>query len=166
MSSDFINYTFGKLIEDIKKIIQAGVAGVVGEMVESKLKEIEDIRNRIIEIEKILEGIKKLEIIKEGNTIYNAGSLASPDIQVEVKKCKYEGCDKNAFSRGYCKNHYYQLKRKGLIKNIEIKREKKPCSVEGCTNVAISRGLCKNHYYQYKRGTLVFENGRFIKKNI
>ncbi|MCX7957979.1 MAG: hypothetical protein N3B13_02950 [Deltaproteobacteria bacterium] len=164
MPSDFINYTFGKLIEDFRKILQAGVAGLVNEMIESKFREIEEIRRRIGEIERILreQRISGENIVK--NEVYNASRTEAAVRRETSEKCIYEGCLRTAFSRGYCKNHYYQMKRKGLLKNIDFRKEKKMCGFEGCGNTAISRGLCKNHYYQYRRGSVVFENGRFIKK--
>ncbi len=161
MPSDFINYTFSKLIEDFRKIVQTGVAGIINEMIESRFREIEDIRRRIAEIERILSDMKE-----SGRYRTAESAEKTPEDKRQIEKCMYEGCEKTAFSRGYCKNHYYQLKRKGLLKNIEGKREKKRCSVDGCGNTAISKGLCKNHYYQYKRGTLVLEGGRYIKKEL
>ncbi|MCX7943186.1 MAG: hypothetical protein N2746_01585 [Deltaproteobacteria bacterium] len=165
MSHNFINYTIGRLIEDLRKIIQAGVIGVVNEVIEKKFHELEDIHNRIIEIERILEKFKQSQT-KSG------GELPSSDVQGLTKiqnrvcpeYCNYEGCSRPVFSRGFCKNHYYQLKRKGLLKNIEARKEKKRCVVENCDKFAISKGFCKNHYYQFKRGSLVFENNRYVKK--
>lgn len=164
MSSDFINYTFGKLIDDFRRIIQAGVAGIVNEIIENKLKEIEEIKRRIIEIENILKnkGISAYTTVDEKSVSNQPQS--SQVAKGPSEKCQYEGCNRDSFVRGYCKNHYYQLKRKGVIKNIENEREKRKCAFDGCENIAISKGLCKNHYYQYKRGTLIFENGKFIKK--
>ncbi len=160
MSSDFINYTFGKLIEDLRKIFQAGVAGIVNEMVENRLSEIDEIRERLIRVEKILG-----EISARGDKVETekVTSADAGEKYAENEKCGYEGCENNIFSRGYCKNHYYQLKRKGLLMNIDRKKERKRCQFENCNNFAISRGLCKNHYYQLKRGTIVFENGKYIK---
>ncbi len=163
MSSEFISYTFGKLIEDIRKVVQAGVGGVVNEMIEKKFAEIEEIKARLAKIEKIIEGIKR-----SPEAVENKGEITD-EIQsvAEAKKseiCMYEGCGKVAASRGYCKNHYYVMKRKGLLKNIKNNKVVKRCSVEGCEKNAISRGLCKNHYYQYKRGTIILVDGKYVKK--
>jgi|GEM_PF-2206962 len=164
MSADFINYTFGKLIEDLKKIVQAGVGGIVNEIIENKLKEIEDIRSRLSEIEKILKKDRE-ERIDKNEPISSDEKSAVNNVISKKKKCIYEGCERDAFARGYCKNHYYQLKRKGLLKNIERKIEDKKCAFEGCEKIPVARGLCKNHYYQYKRGSIEFRDGKYIKKN-
>lgn len=163
MPSDFISYTFGKLIEDIRKILTAGVQGMVNEMIESKLSEIEEIRNRLREIERILNEQKR-EAIHIDEKKESEKPTTLQNIEEKSQKCQYEGCNKEAVSRGYCKNHYYQLKRKGLLTNLDKNSSKKLCLVDGCNRQAISKGLCKNHYYQFKRGTIVFENGKYIKK--
>ncbi|MGB9599045.1 MAG: hypothetical protein ACP5QK_04765 [Myxococcota bacterium] len=164
MPSDFITYTFGKLIEDLRKIITAGVAGVVNEIIEEKLSEIAEIRNRLLEIERILYEQTKRDTRREDQ---RESVKVSTVVEVEKKsnKCQFEGCDREAVSRGYCKNHYYQLKRKGELQNIDKSRTKRPCLIEGCERYAISKGLCKNHYYQLRRGTIVYENGKYVKKS-
>ncbi|MGC9044235.1 MAG: hypothetical protein ACP5KG_10310 [Myxococcota bacterium] len=164
MPSDFITYTFGKLIEDLRKIITAGVAGVVNEVIEKRLSEIAEIRNRLMEIERILNEQTRRNAQCEEN---KESVKVSPVVGAEKEgnKCQFEGCDREAVSRGYCKNHYYQLKRKGELQNIDKSRTKRPCLIEGCERYAISKGLCKNHYYQLRRGTIVYENGKYVKKS-
>jgi hypothetical protein len=163
MPSDFISYTFGKLIEDIRKILIAGVQGMVNEIIESKLSDIEDIRNRLREIERILNEQKR-ESVQTEKKEEEKEHPTHQKIEEKSQRCQYEGCNKEAVSRGYCKNHYYQLKRKGLLTNLDKNNTKKLCLVDGCNKYAISKGLCKNHYYQFRRGTIVFENGKYIKK--
>lgn len=163
MSSEFLSYTFGKLIEDIRRLIQAGIGGVVNEIVDKKFTEIEEIKERLAGIEKILEEVKRSPTIEIGHQ-EQANSRLEGEITKGSGICKFEGCERSAVSRGYCKNHYYMLKRRGLMPNREIDRGPKRCSMDGCEKIAISRGLCKNHYYQFKRGTILFSDGKYIKK--
>jgi len=163
MSSDFINYTFGKLIEDIRRVVYAGVSGMVNEIIEKKFAEIERIKERLEEIERILREQKGLVTTSEG--MKEEGNIKVEEKTVDKGRCLVEGCDKPVLSRGYCKNHYYQMKRKGLLGNLDRKGAEKPCAFEGCNKPAISKGLCKNHYYQFKRGTIVYLDGKYIKKS-
>lgn len=57
---------------------------------------------------------------------YDESSISSPVTQAfrklrrPTKPCDFEGCDKWAWARGYCDNHYQKLKREGVIKSIRI----------------------------------------------
>jgi len=163
MSSDFINYTFGKLIEDIRRIVYAGVSGMVNEMIEKKFAEIERIKERLDEIDRILRQEREGDS-PQGSAVKKE-SVSRGNETSKGDRCLVEGCDKPVLSRGYCKNHYYQMKRKGLLGNLDRKGAEKPCAFEGCNKPAISKGLCKNHYYQFKRGTIVLVDGKYIKKS-
>lgn len=68
-------------------------------------------------------------------------------IQVKDKICKYENCDKNARSMGFCADHYAKEKSLGHLYTST-------CSIHGCTNIISRPGkqLCEKHYREeYER---------------
>ncbi len=42
-------------------------------------------------------------------------------IERKGKKCKVENCNKPAFAKGLCNNHYQQLRRNGFVETKEAK---------------------------------------------
>ena len=44
--------------------------------------------------------------------------------------CAYEGCQETARSQGYCKRHYTEMYRKGIVKPKPLQKTL-TCSVEG-----------------------------------
>lgn len=64
--------------------------------------------------------------------------------------CVYEGCTETAKSQGYCKKHYTQMYRRGLVVPKPLQKTLK-CSVEGCSNMAKTKGLCHKHYLRVLR---------------
>lgn len=52
--------------------------------------------------------------------------------------CKFEGCDRGAFCKGYCQKHYYHQRRHGVLPGPV-------CKIEGCGKPAYRRGLCNAH---------------------
>lgn len=66
--------------------------------------------------------------------------------------CKYEGCPRPKYGRGWCAGHYYQWRKAGVNYMTPISRpyDPKPCRVEGCEQVALTKNLC-NYHYQWSR---------------
>jgi hypothetical protein len=65
-------------------------------------------------------------------------------------KCLFDGCDKNAQARGYCKKHYTQSLRSGIIQARPQNKTLK-CSVENCNELVVSAGLCNKHYQRKRK---------------
>ena len=62
--------------------------------------------------------------------------------------CKYEGCPRPKYGRGWCAGHYRQWRKdpQGLHP-IARSYTPKPCHVEGCDGAALSKSLCHYHYH-------------------
>ena len=75
-------------------------------------------------------------------------------------KCKFEDCDKNAFSRGYCQKHYDYLRNKGLIEKLPLNKDKK-CCICG-DNYKIKK--YENNYYCNKHFLHMRRHGRILKR--
>lgn len=68
------------------------------------------------------------------------------------KTCLVDGCDNEAYCKGYCRKHYTAFKRHGDANHT---KKKKICSVEGCSSKHYGKGLCKLHYEKVRvTGTL------------
>ena len=69
-------------------------------------------------------------------------------------KCSVDGCEKPAFSKGYCRRHYKQIWRWGKILPEKEERQKvteAKCSVAGCEKRMHAKGYCRKHYGQIWR---------------
>jgi len=69
-------------------------------------------------------------------------------------KCSVTGCEKPAFSKGYCRRHYKQIWRWGkILPEKEVRQEvaEVKCSVAECGKQAYSKGCCRKHYIQLWR---------------
>jgi len=74
--------------------------------------------------------------------------------------CAYEGCQETARSQGYCKRHYTEMYRKGIVKPKPLQKTL-TCSVEGCESVAKTKGLCQKHYLRVLRhGDPFYKDGK------
>lgn len=69
--------------------------------------------------------------------------------------CLYDGCKEQAKAQGYCKKHYTEMYRKGIV-IAKIKQSELTCSAPGCKNKAVTRCLCQKHYQRLKRHGDVF----------
>jgi len=67
------------------------------------------------------------------------------------KQCKFDGCNEEAKSRGYCRKHYTQMHRLGIFKEDISKNKNKKCSIPGCDKKYYGRGYCHMHYLRWKR---------------
>ena len=68
--------------------------------------------------------------------------------------CSVDGCEKPAFSKGYCRRHYKQIWRWGKILPEKEERQKVTevkCSVDECEQQAYAKGCCRRHYIQMWR---------------
>lgn len=63
--------------------------------------------------------------------------------------CKVEGCEKNAFAKGWCRPHWWRMHKYGRLEKI-IGLIKGNCIIEGCGKKIKGLGLCRNHYQMYK----------------
>ena len=60
--------------------------------------------------------------------------------------CSVDGCEKPAFSKGYCRRHYKQIWRWGKILPEKEERQKVTevkCSVDECEQQAYAKGCCR-----------------------
>jgi len=60
-----------------------------------------------------------------------------------TKICQVEGCDKPCSAKGFCRKHYYEYRRDGLLDNPI-------CKVDGCDQPSFSKCLCGRHYNQVR----------------
>lgn len=68
------------------------------------------------------------------------------DKLVKMKTCSLASCERTAFARSYCKQHWQRNKLKGDPQEHKPLRSiPDPCSVDGCDYDMVSRGLCKMH---------------------
>lgn len=58
--------------------------------------------------------------------------------------CKFDGCDRASWCKGYCSKHYYYAQRKGLLPRPE-------CLVVGCGAPAYRKGMCNAHNLRTER---------------
>ncbi|AND28374.1 hypothetical protein ASE53_17475 [Bacillus sp. Root11] len=60
------------------------------------------------------------------------------------KVCKVEGCQLDHRVKGYCRKHYYQVKKHGRVLDKVLKVDY--CIIEGCHRVREAKGYCPKHY--------------------
>lgn len=72
----------------------------------------------------------------------------------EGVSCAFEGCDKQAVSRGLCNGHIQQVARGTELRPLGQRPPKVviECKEDGCSNKATHRGWCNTHYRQFLRG--------------
>ena len=71
-----------------------------------------------------------------------------------MKKCKFNGCNRDHAAKGYCKTHYTQLWNKRpitKIKKVEAIIPGTKCKADGCTRLCAAKGYCKAHHRQWKQ---------------
>lgn len=74
--------------------------------------------------------------------------------------CKVEGCTGKHEAKGYCKKHYQQIQRHGIIREDFLEQ----CKVEGCDEKHEAKGYCKKHYLQMLRyGKIKSDASRLCK---
>ena len=74
-----------------------------------------------------------------------------------MRICTVPDCDRPHVAKGYCRAHYYRVKRHGDPQaHIPIGQAKLkdpgPCEIESCARMAFARGMCKAHYGRRRRG--------------
>lgn len=60
--------------------------------------------------------------------------------------CSIDNCDRQAKSKGLCKQHYESRRLRLKAANPSTPR----CSLDGCDNPVRSRGWCSSHYYRWR----------------
>lgn len=68
----------------------------------------------------------------------------------EKRLCSVEACDKPAWSRGWCNNHYQRWRLYGDPVAPSRARPRGTCSVPGCSDPCNGHGFCPSHYYRWK----------------
>lgn len=70
-------------------------------------------------------------------------------------ECAVEGCGRPHFGRGWCRTHYFRVRRTGDVGTAEVatKRPEAECAVDGCDRTIRggARGWCHTHYTRYRR---------------
>jgi hypothetical protein len=72
--------------------------------------------------------------------------------------CNFEGCDKEARSKGLCVGHYRQQRRGqplrplGSVRGGPPRTQPETCSFDGCGREPNGKGLCAGHRAQKARG--------------
>lgn len=71
--------------------------------------------------------------------------------------CKHPGCDREAYSKGYCFTHY---QRQRMNKDMDApiipratKAKRVGCEATGCKEKHFAKGYCKFHYWRHIRGS-------------
>lgn len=73
----------------------------------------------------------------------------------ETVGCSVDGCDRIHHGKGFCKPHYYRVKRTGIPGCAAVQSRSAnvgSCSVECCDNPSITRGYCNAHYLRSLKG--------------
>ena len=78
-------------------------------------------------------------------------------------KCLENGCEKEAYRRGYCSKCYRRKLKSGELPRV-IFHEVKYCSVDGCANKHYCKGYCCKHYNRFRINGTIELAGR-IKYN-
>lgn len=80
-----------------------------------------------------------------------------------MKTCRATGagwaCDRSSdrysFTRGLCRTHYAQERRRGALAPIDpgkASAEGRECGFDGCGRAVSASGLCRGHYQQHRSG--------------
>lgn len=70
----------------------------------------------------------------------------------KVTLCPLDNCDREQKVRGYCKRHYYILRRAGALSaKPMMKKGTRPCAVDGCATAAVAKGMCQKHLIRVYR---------------
>jgi len=85
---------------------------------------------------------------------YNQEDDMKPKIYDNIK-CAYTGCDEFAKTQWYCKKHYSEMYRKGIVKPRVLQRLL-ICSVDNCESSAVIKGMCGKHYQRFRKHNDVF----------
>ena len=76
-------------------------------------------------------------------------------VKVETTRCRVDGCDRDAVTKGTCRAHYERAKA-GVPLDIPISEyvsnANAKCSVAECGRDAFSKGFCRAHYKRAKAG--------------
>lgn len=70
---------------------------------------------------------------------------------MKMIKCKVENCGNKYLAKGYCKSHYYLLKRNKTLERKYYINKNKICKIVDCNKSAISKLLCSIHYERYRK---------------
>lgn len=65
--------------------------------------------------------------------------------------CSVEECQRPHCAKGYCKIHYYRLRRTGHLAITQMQRSGRICEVDGCGEPVLAQGLCRLHYDRLRR---------------
>lgn len=99
------------------------------------------------------------------------GRVIEPGVS-EPGQCQAVGCNAPAFARGYCRNDYLVLRRRGALKTDKLlkqrlKNDRAECTIQGCDRAPRHDGLCNPHYHRkvrYGDPTFVPERTKNIGK--
>lgn len=115
------------------------------ELSKEKIQEIKKYREEGLSFKEIgkIYGVSRQRIHQIYTDYYNP----PPPLNLkEKKKCSVEECNENSSTKGYCKQHYYQMKIYGEIKPVSTSIEFKRCLVDGCNDISFVKGYCGKHY--------------------
>ena len=73
--------------------------------------------------------------------------MAKKSKKVDTHSCCVQGCHRPHHARGYCQQHYDELRKKDRKTERTVSAsDRKLCSVPGCNRFHHARGYCKMHY--------------------
>jgi hypothetical protein len=67
------------------------------------------------------------------------------------RTCSVGGCEREAYSRGFCEMHYRRVLRTGSPGPTGTVRQRSICSAPNCEEVVDAKGLCHGHYQRLSR---------------
>lgn len=67
------------------------------------------------------------------------------------RNCSVGGCEREAYSRGFCEMHYRRVLRTGDPGPPDTVRRRSICSAPDCEEVVDAKGLCHGHYQRLLR---------------
>lgn len=71
--------------------------------------------------------------------------------------CKFKGCTRIHYAKGYCQPHWGQHSRGSELKPIGWKPPKRYCSLDGCSDLVKARNMCDKHYRKSLRDAVTQE---------